>query len=168
MRLTALVSAILLAAWPVGADSPAGPASLQDQFGRKSVVGIGSGRGFLLLISDRPDAAESVELWIRSLAPLPAGVDPWFVADLRALPFFIPHAAITGWLARRHPGNPVLIDWTGDFSRRFAPTPGDVTVLVFNAEGFLLGRASGLPTAEKLAELGRSLEKAGEKKASLP
>ena len=162
------LAAALLTTCALWADSLAGTNVLQDQFGRKTLVSIGAGRGALVVISDRRDAAELVELWVRSLAPLPASVDPWFVADLRAVPFFIPHAAITSWLVRKHPGNPILIDWHGELSKRLAPTLGDVTVFVFDAEGSLLGRANGLPTSEKLAELRKSLEKAGGKNKNPP
>jgi hypothetical protein len=160
MKCRVLSTAALLLAGVLFADSLAGANILQDQFGRKTTVNIGAGRGTLVLISDRQDAGELVELWVQSLAPVPASVDPWFVANLKTLPFFIPRIAITAWLSRKHPVNPILIDWDGGFSSRLAPVKGEVTVYVFDTAGSLLGRASGLPTADKVAELRKFLAQA--------
>ena len=166
MKRCILAWTVLLLTFALWADSPSGTNVLQDQFGHKTLVRIGEGRGALILISDRRDAAELVELWVHSLAPLPDSVDPWFIADLKALPFFIPHIAITNWLVRLHPLNPILIDWNGEFSKGLAPAKNDVTAFVFDADGSLLGRASGRLTADKIAQLRGSLEKAGELRAS--
>lgn len=160
--------AAVLAALPSWADPAAGATTLQDQFGRLTNLSIGAGRGALVVISDRPEAADLVESWIRSLAPLPASIDPWFVADLHALPFFIPRGPIMAWLARRHPQNQILLDWTGGFCAGLAPEKNEVTVFVFAPDGALLGRESGRPTEGKISALRGSLVKAAGRGSSLP
>jgi hypothetical protein len=160
--------AAVLAAFPLWADSRASANVLQDQFGRMANVAIGAGRGVLIVISDRPEAGELVEVWLRGLAPLPASIDPWFIADLKALPFFIPHGPIMNWLAKKHPVNRILLDWTGGFCGGLAPGRNDVTVFVFAPDGALLGRASGRPTPEKISAMRGSLEKAAGRLAGLP
>jgi hypothetical protein len=158
-KLLALLPAIILAAGFLGA-SPLASGVLPDQFGHEVRVGLGEGRPVLIFSSDRRDAAELMEAWARALAPFPLGVAAHFVADLKALPFFVPRGAVSAWLARKHPKNPILLDWTGSFSKGLAAARNDVTVLVFGPDGSLWAKASGIPTEGAVAELKAALGRA--------
>jgi hypothetical protein len=130
-----------------------GSPSLNDQFGHEVRIAIGEGRVTIILTSDRRDAAELIEEWVRALAPFPEGVAAHFVANLKALPFFVPRAAVTSSLVRQHPSTPVLLDWTGSFSRSLYAAKNDVSVLVFAPDGQLAARANGKPSSAAIADL---------------
>ena len=88
---------------------------LEDQFGNSVDVGraMRSGRT-ILAVSDEREAGDRLAEWAARLRPdAPAGVVVLYVADLSAVPFFVPKSAIVKQLREDYPGLAIMLDWKG-------------------------------------------------------
>lgn len=108
--------ALCLALTPAQAQSapPAGTV-LEDQFGASVDLGAAMAGGKLVLaLSAERDAADRLKEWSQALAgKLPAGARIALVADLSAIPFFVPKSSVIKQLKEDYPGLPILLDWKG-------------------------------------------------------
>jgi hypothetical protein len=127
----------------LGAFAAPAAASLEDQFGSQVEVRIGAGKAAVVIASDLRDAAEQIAAWDSSLGSLPASVVEYRIANLKALPFFVPRGAVTRDLKNKHPDMPLLLDWKGEVSAGLGAPRKSTAVLVFGLEGSELGRVEG-------------------------
>jgi hypothetical protein len=139
----ALMAAIAAALLASAAFAAPATRSLEDQFGREVEVRIGAGKAALAIMSDVRDAAEEISSWVEALDGLPSSVDVFRIADLKALPFFIPRGAITKDLRDKHPDTIILLDWKGEVSAALRAPRKTTAVLVFGPDGSELGRVEG-------------------------
>lgn len=125
----------------------AAPASiaLEDQFGAKTEVKIGTGSPCLVLASDQRSFGETISAWLNALGPLPQGTRLFPVGSLSGLPFFIPHSTVTDSLKKDFPKTPILLDWKGTLFSSLGAAKNDVTVIVFGAKGETLAAVKGAP-----------------------
>lgn len=88
---------------------------LEDQFGNGVDVGLAMRSGkTILAVSDERDAGDRLSEWsLRLRSDAPPGVQVLFVADLSAVPFFVPRSAIVKQLREDYAGFPILLDWKG-------------------------------------------------------
>jgi hypothetical protein len=141
-RRAALAAA---AAVMLTASAAAAPVSrtLEDQFGRAVEVRVGAGFAVVAVVSDQRSAAEEIAAWDEALAGLPSGTIVYRIADLKALPFFVPRGAVTKDLRGARPEMPVLLDWKGEASSALGAPKKTTAVLVFGPDGAEKGRVAG-------------------------
>jgi hypothetical protein len=139
----AAVAAAFFASSAAAAPSAPAASVLEDQYGRSVELRIGEGRPVVVIASNVRDAAEQIAAWSEALAGLPAEVEVYRIADLKALPFFVPRGAVAKDLKDKHPDMPLLLDWKGDVSARLKAPKKTTSVLVFGPDGTEAGRVAG-------------------------
>ena len=117
--------------------------ALEDQYGRPTELRVGVGRAVVAVVSPVRAAAEEISAWDEALAGLPGGVDVYRIADLKALPFFVPRGAVTKDLREKHGKTLLLLDWKGEVSAALGGPKRITAVLVFGPDGMELGRVEG-------------------------
>jgi len=128
---------------------------LEDQLGNKVDAGPALVAGHVVLVvSNEREAAASLRAWHVALKDcLPAGACIVLVADLRAVPFFVPRSSVAASLGREHPDLPILLDWKGALAAAFDTGKAGVAVECWQG-GRRIARATGMPHAAALAQLG--------------
>lgn len=120
---------------------------LADQFGAETDLGALSGKGNLLLLwSDLRDAGEQLEGWKGLLEQSAFPLEPSrivAVADLAALPFFVPRFSVIASLKKDFPKLPLLLDWKGELRGRWSLPREGVAVLVLGPGGLVRTRVLG-------------------------
>jgi hypothetical protein len=139
----AAMAAIAAAFFASAAGAAPAAASLEDQYGRAVELRIGEGRPAVVIASDLREAAEQIAAWDDALAGLPAGVEVYRIADLKALPFFVPRGAVAKDLKDKYPDMPLLLDWKGEVLARLKAPRKTTSVLVFGPDGTEAGRVAG-------------------------
>jgi hypothetical protein len=139
----AVLAAITAAFLAPGMAAAPAAVSLDDQYGRSVDVRIGEGRPVVVIASDQREAAEQIAAWSEALTGLPVNVDVYRIADLKALPFFVPRGAVAKDLREKHPDMPLLLDWKGDASARLKAPKKTTSVLAFGSDGTEEGRVAG-------------------------
>lgn len=137
------------------AQGSAGAWTLQDQFGKSADVRVGVGRTVLVIVSDTREAADEIDAWEKLLGTLPAAADVYRIANLKAIPFFVPKGSVMKDLKEKYPGMSLLLDWKGSVSSELKAPMKTVAVLVFGPDGAELGRVVGAASvsgAEKVKE----------------
>jgi hypothetical protein len=134
------ISTVILAASATAAPSEK---TLEDQYGRAVEVRVGAGASVVAVVSDVRAAAEEIVEWDRALAGLQPGVAVYRIADLKALPFFVPRGAVAKDLKDKHPDVQLLLDWKGDACAALGAPKKTTAVLVFGPDGSELGRVKG-------------------------
>jgi hypothetical protein len=158
-RLAAAVAFILALAGgavpAVAAPLPQGGTMLEDQLGNRIDAGPALLAGHtVIVVSNERDASASLGAWHRALADrLPTGTRVVLVADLRALPFFVPRASVATSLRKDHPQVPILLDWKGALAAAFDVGRAGVAVEHWQG-GQRINRVTGKPNAASLAQLG--------------
>ena len=117
-----LSMATVPAAFAQASAAPPMGTMLEDQFGNSVDVGraMRSGRT-ILAVSDEREAGDRLSEWSSRLrSDAPAGVVVLFVADLSAVPFFVPKSAIIKQLREDYPGLAIMLDWKGVVAKAVA------------------------------------------------
>lgn len=127
--------------------------TLEDQYGRAVEVRVGAGAPVVAVVSDVRDAAGEIAAWDQALAGLPSGAVVYRIADLKALPFFVPRGAVTKDLRDKHSGEALLLDWKGEVSSSLRAPRKTTAVLVFGPDGSELGRIEGAASAAGAAKV---------------
>lgn len=128
---------------------------LQDQFGKDSRIQAGRGKAHILLASDQRESTQDFSDWSLALASLASSHGIQALANLKALPFFLPHELIASSLRKDLPALPVLLDWKGRVSAALAVPPNVTAVLVYSPSGRLLGQVLGRPSPGLVEEVRR-------------
>jgi hypothetical protein len=144
------VSAGLLA---VSALAAPAATTLEDQYGRAVEVRVGAGAPVVAVVSDLRAAAEEIAAWDKALVGLPAGTVQFRIADLKALPFFVPRGAVTKDLRDKYSGVAMLLDWKGAASESLRAPRKTTAVLAFGPDGSELGRVEGAASAVGAAKI---------------
>lgn len=139
----AVLAAFAAAFFASGLFAAPAAAGLEDQYGRSIDLRIGEGRPVVVIASNVREAAEEIAAWSEALAGLPAEVEVYRIADLKALPFFVPRGAVAKDLKDKHPDLPLLLDWKGEVSARLKAPKKTTSVLVFGPDGTEAGRVAG-------------------------
>ncbi len=131
--------------------------TLEDQFGRTTTQADLAGAVSLVVVADRAArdqatawGAEARNRWADALANQRLVL--LRIAHLGPYPKAL-KPIVKGQLPK-DPSQPVLMDWSGAFASAYELEGGNVLVLVFDAEGTLIGKRSG---AEPASESGRAL-----------
>lgn len=152
----AFVLAIAAGAVPAAAAPvPQGARILEDQLGNKIDAGPALLAGnVIVVVSNEREAAVSLRAWQCALADcLPTDARIVLVADLRAVPFFVPRASVATSLRKDHPDLSILLDWKGVLCAAFDVGKAGVVVERWQG-GHRTGRVTGAPHAASLAQLG--------------
>jgi len=158
-RLAAAVAFVLAiaagAAPAAAAPLPRDGTMLEDQLGNRIDAGPALLAGnVVVVVSNEREAAASLRAWQCALADcLPTDARIVLVADLRAVPFFVPRASVATSLRKDHPDLPILLDWKGVLCAAFDVGKAGVVVEHWQG-GHRTGRVTGAPHAESLARLG--------------
>ncbi|MBU0928439.1 MAG: hypothetical protein KKA67_11870 [Spirochaetes bacterium] len=154
-RLSAITAALSLFA----ALAPLPAQELTDQFGASVDVGAEPSSGRLVVVwSDRREAPDDIAAWLAAIgSSLPPGTGLLAVADLKAVPFFVPRAGIIKGVADSVPTRPVLLDWKGELIKRLGFKKGGPLVLVLGPGGSVKVAARGGPSPEGAAALAAAL-----------
>ncbi len=155
----ALLSAYLLSA-AAFAQGPSGAWTFQDQFGASVDIRIGSGRAAVMIVSDKREAAEEIAAWEKLLGPLPPGTAVFRVANLKAIPFFVPKGSVSKDLKGNYPSMSLALDWKGELSSALAAPKRETAVLVFAPDGTELARVAGPASAAGAAKVREGLARA--------
>jgi len=129
--------------------------TLQDQFGKASWIEAGRGKAHIILASDQRESTQDFSDWSQALASLASSHGIQALANLKALPFFLPHELIASTLRKDLPAFPVLLDWKGRVSAALAVPPNATAVLVYSPSGRLLGQVQGRPSPGLVEEVKR-------------
>jgi len=135
-------------------------AALADQFGNETRIGqLAATRTVVVMYSAEREAGDCLKAWFQGLkaelaqnARLPADTVLLAVADLGAVPFFVPKNAIIKQLVADYPDVPMLLDWKGSLGLVLSAGKSKATATVY-AGGRFLGQTSGEFTAEKAVPL---------------
>jgi len=128
-KLFLLVSTLLLATTSSVLTEPL----LSDQFGNELDIGkVLASPSVLLLHSDERDAAEQLKYLSQLVGP---GVQIVAVADLSALPFFVPKKAVTESLKKDEPGLPIMLDWKGEIKKSQKLKDGNIARVYKSGRG---------------------------------
>jgi len=140
---------------------PLSAQSLEDQLGGRLDLGAELARGGVLLFwSDRRESSADLAAWARLLAAESCpGLRVVAVADLKALPFFVPRQAVARQLAKDEPAKPILLDWKGEAAARLGIKGGEPSVLLVGPGGTVVARARGQASAEAAAPIRAALKR---------
>ncbi len=139
---------------------------LEDVDGRRWPAAEIDAQPLLIVVADR-GASEDARAWGREIGRQRGGsVAHWAqpgrvvvvsAADLRAVPSFARGTArwiiAQGRSGRDDGAPPLMLDWDGALAGPVAAKEGTATVLLYAADGRLLLRDEGAPTAEKIARV---------------
>lgn len=107
----------------------------------------------MVIYSAEREAGDYLKAWHQGLkARLPADTALLAVADLGAVPFFVPKNAIIKQLAADYPDVPMLLDWKGSLGPVLAAGKSKATVTVYSG-GRMLRQETGDYTAGKAVTL---------------
>lgn len=129
---------------------------IEDQFKEKHTHEEVLGQVTLFTWADR-DGSEYLDDWDQALDEALDGYDVQrrALAHVKGVPGWIP--GLKGKIRGHYSKNPeewALMDWDGKFAKAYSPTENTVNVLVFSADGCLLGRISGdMPEPELISVL---------------
>jgi len=84
--------------------------TLEDQFGASVDIRIGSGKSVVMIVSEKREAAEEIAAWEKQLRLLPSGTFLYRVANLKAIPFFVPKGSVTKDLKSNYPSMSIALD----------------------------------------------------------
>ncbi|MFA6504619.1 MAG: hypothetical protein WCT14_00905 [Treponemataceae bacterium] len=131
---------------------------LSDQFGDSLDAGamLAFPRVILLRSSEREAAARIAVMEEALKGAGGDGIPVLRVADLAALPFFVPRSAVTGALRKNTPDLRIFLDWKGELTARLSLPSGSAARAY--AEGRLVAEArldpsTGKPEAGAFAAL---------------
>lgn len=112
-----------------------GNATLSDQFGQESKIGLLSATKTLVVFySAEREAALYLQAWYQGIKTrLPEDTVVLAVADLSAVPFFVPRNAIIRQLVSDYPGFSILLDWKGTLGSILALGKDRVSVTAYAA-----------------------------------
>lgn len=107
--------------------------TLSDQSGTESRIGqLAATRTMVVLYSAEREAGEYLKAWYQGLkAKLPTDAILLAVADLSAVPFFVPKNAIIKQLAADYPEVPMLLDWKGSLGPVLSAGKSKATATVY-------------------------------------
>jgi hypothetical protein len=117
---------------------------LSDQFGTEVRIGqLAATRTVVVIYSAEREAGDYLKAWYQGLkARLPADAVLLAVADLGAVPFFVPKNAIIKQLVADYPDVPMLLDWKGSLEPVLSAGKSSATATVYSG-GSLQTQASG-------------------------
>jgi hypothetical protein len=121
--------------------------TIQDQFG-SSFDPLRPGTRIVLVASNLRDATKRILAWTDELSTKAPTVPALGLAELRGLPFFVPHAAVIRQVEKDSPRARILLDWKGELSATFDIGKTGIAVFVLSPEGKILYRAEGGPSPE--------------------
>jgi hypothetical protein len=136
----------------------------EDQFEKKHTwASLLTGKPLVLIGGNQRKTADYIKNW-------KAGLDPVLgqralcvgLADLDSVPFFVSNNSVRKNLRENVPNLPILCDWDGKAFKALGMKPDTITVLVFRADGKLVGRVTGLVSPAGVTEV-RALLEAAEK-----
>lgn len=146
----------LISAGPLLAQARQIPSNttLSDQFGTESRVGqLGATSTLVVLYSAEREAGDYLNAWHQGLKPrLPADAILLAVADLGAVPFFVPKNAIIKQLVADYPEVPMLLDWKGTLGPALSAGKSKATVTLYS-KGRPQLQLSGEYSAERASTL---------------
>jgi hypothetical protein len=171
--LTSLLGLVLVAGAAAGQDPCSVPTNaparieLRDQFDKPRVLTFPTTNLIFLTIADKA-GSEQIAAWI-------APVNKRFreavviegIADVSAVP-----RPLRGWVRRKFQkaqSHPVMLDWSGEKVKAFAPEPGRANIFVLDYDGKILKRLSGVATTECVSSVCDVIQEAlaaGDKRAA--
>lgn len=114
---------------------------------------LAAGATLIVAYSAERDAAAYLSAWRDAIAPrLPPGARLVAAANLSAVPFFVPKAAIIKQLASDYPSLPILLDWKGSLAKALAPGKDKAVVALYKA-GALVLKVRGTASEAEAARL---------------
>lgn len=129
---------------------------LQDQYDNTHAYGFPKAKVSVLLFADYKGHSQ-LEPWIRPLYErYRDGINIHGVADLSAVPGFL--RGIVRNAFRKQLDYPVMLDWRGTVSERYAYQKGSANLLVIDCEGAIKLRLSGAATDAKLQTVWRHID----------
>lgn len=137
--------------------------SVEDQFERKhSHKKVFAGKPVAIIAGAQRKTQDAMEAWHKALkGKVPKGARMIALADLDAVPFFIPHSAITKGMKKAFPRMPVLCDWDGEVYPKLGfPKGALIGVGVFKGDGKRLGMVKGKASGGNVKKVVGMLEKA--------
>jgi hypothetical protein len=129
-------------------------AILSDQSGTETRIGqLAATRNLVVIYSAEREAGDYLKAWYQGLrARLPADAVLLAVADLGAVPFFVPKNAIIRQLAADYPDVPMLLDWKGSLGPMLSAGRSKATATVYSG-GRLQSQVSGEYSTERAGTL---------------
>jgi len=103
----------------------------------------------VLIAGSERKTGEAIRDWLR-LMPSRPGLRVLGLADLDAVPFFVPRSSIRSGLVELVPRAPILCDCDGEVAEALGLTPGSSTAHVL-FEGRIVARVAGPPSAASVA-----------------
>lgn len=143
----ALVGGLL--AWPLGASAAPPKFALENQWEATVTEGAVFRATVCLLGGDQRTTGDRCVEWVPKLE----GAIVYGIADLSAVPFFVPRGAIRKTMREQLPKTSVLLDWKGAVYAPLLGFPKDqeMVVQVHAADGSMIARVLGAPTADRVA-----------------
>ena len=102
----------------------------------------------VLIAGSERKTGEAIRDWLR-LMPSRPGLRVLGLADLDAVPFFVPRSSIRSGLVELVPRASILCDYDGEVAEALGLTPGSSTAHVLYA-GRIVARVAGPPSAAAL------------------
>ena len=151
----------LVATGPLLAQARQIPANtiLSDQFETESRISqLAATRSIVVIYSAEREAGDYLRTWYQALrAKLPTDTPLLAVADLGAVPFFVPKNAIIKQLAADYPDLSILLDWKGSLGTILAAGKSTATATVYAGSRQQM-QVTGGYTAEKAGTLLEALK----------
>jgi hypothetical protein len=145
--------------YPAAAIETAGKADgfvLQDQYNNTHAYGFPKAKISVLLFADYKGHTQ-LEPWVRPLYErYRDGIDIHGVAELSAVPGFLRVMVRNAF--RKQLDYPVMLDWRGTVSDRYAYQRGSANLLLIDCAGEIKLRLSGAATDVKLQTVWRHLD----------
>ncbi len=152
---------LLFVAVPISAQTVTKALKLEDQFGASVDIRIGSGKSVVMIVSEKREAAEEIAAWEKQLGSLPSDAVLYRVANLKAIPFFVPKGSVTKDLKSNYPSMSIALDWKGAVSAELRAPKGATAVLVFGPDGAELGHVAGTASQSGAANVKALLSRIG-------
>lgn len=109
----------------------------------------------VLLGGDQRRTGDRIGEWAKQLD----GLFVYGIADLRALPFFVPKSSVRSNLTQVAPKTSVLLDWKGSVYAPLLGFPKDqeIVVQVHGVDGAVLSRVVGSVTNDRVAAVRKAV-----------
>jgi hypothetical protein len=132
--------------------------SLPDQFDAPRTLVFPTTNITLLTIADKA-GSEQIAAWVTpTKRRFPTRLDIEGIADVSAVPW--PLHGFVRKKFQKAQSHPVMLDWSGDTVKAFAPSANKANVFVIDAHGRILKRMAGQADESALRELNAVIEAA--------
>lgn len=129
---------------------------LRDQFESLRILAFPTTNLTLLTFADK-DGSAQLAAWVKPVQQrFPNGVAIEGIADVSAVPR--PLRAMVRRRFQKAQSHSVMLDWSGETTKRFAISPNQANVLLVDWNGNILKRMTGKATEQAMKELCETIE----------